>query len=228
MYRDVTQETADCVVSDFLNIGVYICSTDEFALIPMGVFIEKDKRVIERALRVPLRESMIGGTNLLGVLTVANSNGILLPGNLVTDLEVEELKIQYGDKVDVLDSKITALGNVMAVNNNGALVSSEFTKKDITKIEDVLGVPVVKRDISGLSIVGSMCIITSRGALVSPLASDEEIEEIASIFGVNAEICTVNRGYAFISSGLVANAKGALCGLDTTGIERARIINTLF
>jgi len=228
MYRDVTQRTADCVVSDFLNIGVYIRSTDEFALVPNGIFIEKDKNVIERALRVPLREAMIGGTNLLGVLTVANSEGILLPGNLVTDLEVEELTIQLGDKVGVIDSKITALGNVIVVNNKGAIVSSEFTKNNIKIIEDVLGVPVAKMDIAGLSIVGSMCIVTSRGALVSPLASDEEIEEISSIFGVNVDICTVNRGYAFISSGLVANAKGALCGLDTTGIERARIIDTLF
>jgi translation initiation factor 6 len=228
MYRDVTQRTADCVISDFLNIGVYIRSTDEFALVPTGIFSEKDMKVIERTLRVPLRETMIGGTNLLGVLTVANSNGILLPGNLVTDLEVEELTSQYGEQVGVLDSKITALGNVITVNNKGALVSSKFARKDIAKIEDVLGVPVVKRNLSGISIVGSMCIATSRGALVSPLASDEEIEEIISIFGVNADICTVNRGYAFISSGLVANAKGALCGLDTTGIERARIIDTLF
>lgn len=227
LHKDTEQGSANCVVSDLLNIGVYILATNEFALVPPGFFNEKDKKMVKNALRVPLVESMIGGTSLLGVLAVANSSVLLLP-QIATDLEIEELQTQLGIEVCLLDSKITALGNVIVVNDKGALVSSVFNKKDIRAIEDALGVTAAQRDLAGISVVGAMCIVTSRGALVSPLASDEEVEQISSIFGVKSDICTVNRGYAYISTGLTANTGGGLCGADTTGIERARIIDTLF
>lgn len=226
LHKDAEQGSANCVVSDLLNIGVYILATNEFALVPPGFFNKKDKKMVKNALRVPLVESMIGGTSLLGVLAVANSNVLLLP-QIATDLEIEELQVQLGIEVYLLDSKITALGNVIVVNDKGALVSSVFNKKDIQAIEDALGVTVAQKDLAGISVVGAMCVVTSKGALVSPLASDEEVEQISSIFKVNTDICTINRGYAYISTGLTANARGGLCGADTTGIERARIIDIL-
>ncbi|MFQ6124361.1 MAG: translation initiation factor IF-6 [Candidatus Heimdallarchaeota archaeon] len=227
MHKDTEQRSAYCIVSDLLNVGVYILATDEFALVPPGFFNKKDKKKVKNALRVPLVESMIGGTSLLGVLAVATSRVLLLP-QIATDLEIEELQAQLGIEVCVLDSKITALGNVIVVNDKGALVSSVFNKKDIHAIEDMLGVTVAQRNLAGISVVGAMCVVTSRGALVSPLASDDEVKQISCIFEVKTDICTVNRGYAYISTGLTANAGGGLCGADTTGIERARIIDILF
>jgi len=226
--RHIEQGLANCYVADRLNIGVYILPTNEFALIPSGFFEEKDKKVIERALQTPLIETMIGGTSLLGILAVANSKSLLLPRSLVTDLEIEELEIQLGEKVGTLNTKITALGNVIVANQNGAIISPEFTPNDVRIIEDTFEIPVTQRDIAGISVVGAMCVVTSKGALVSPLASDEEVELISNVFGVKTDICTVNRGYAFISTGLAANNKGALCGKDTTGIERARILDILY
>jgi len=226
--RHIEQGLANCYVADRLNIGVYILPTNEFALIPSGFFEEKDKKVIERALQTPLIEAMIGGTSLLGILAVANSKSLLLPRSLVTDLEIEELEIQLGEKVGTLNTKITALGNVIVANQNGAIISPEFTPNDVRIIEDTFEIPVTQRDIAGISVVGAMCVVTSKGALVSPLASDEEVELISNVFGVKTDICTVNRGYAFISTGLAANNKGALCGKDTTGIERARILDILY
>ena len=69
-----------------------------------------------------------------------------------------------------------------------------------------------------------------RGLVASPLLSDEEIETIKTILGFPSSrviISTINMGNPIIRSGLVANNKGILVGNKTSGVELARIYNTL-
>ena len=58
-------------------------------------------------------------------MTVMNNNGILVPST-ASDEEIQILKQASGLNVDRLNSKFTAIGNLISTNDNGALISPLF------------------------------------------------------------------------------------------------------
>ena len=59
------------------NIGVFVLSTDDIAIVPYGLLDEKAD-IIKEALEVDIIKSSIAGSNLIGSLAVANSKGIVV------------------------------------------------------------------------------------------------------------------------------------------------------
>lgn len=207
------------------SIGVFCLATDSYVILPPDV-IDKTVRIVEEVLRVPVIQTRIGDSVLIGALAVGNSNGILLPYYANSD-EISLLKSKLKVNVEVLPSKKTALGNIILVNNYAAAVHPKLEDKAKHLIEDVLGVEVFNCMIAGMPIIGAAALITNKGGLVHPLASEDELKNISEIFKVNVDVGTVNAGYPFVGVGAVANSYGALVGLATTGPELAHIERTL-
>ncbi len=208
------------------NIGLYGTATDEFLLAPPGGLGEE----VGQVLGVPVIETTIGNTTLVGLFTVANSNAILLP-KIVSKRGLEHIKKQAREKridanIVVLDTRHTALGNLVCANNKGALVSP-LLEKHKKQIEDFLGVEVVVTRITGLNIVGSVCVTTDKGFLMTMHAEDEDYETAARALKVEGDIGTVNFGSPFVRSGVIANTKGLVVGSQTTGPELVRIQEAL-
>ncbi|OYT53405.1 MAG: translation initiation factor 6, partial [Candidatus Hecatellales archaeon ex4484_218] len=122
------------------NIGVFSLATDKFAIFPVGLTQRKIER-IKNVLKVEVVCLDLAESKLIGVLAEANSNGIILPF-YVSDEEVDFLKKNLGINVERIESKKTAFGNLVLANDQGALVSPILSKKEVKKIEDVLGVEV--------------------------------------------------------------------------------------
>lgn len=207
------------------NVGAFGIATDRFVFVSSNMS-EKSLSTIEKTFNLPLVQSTIATLDTVGFMTIANSNGILVPYT-TTDEELAELR-NYDDlKIDWIDSKLTALGNIILANDNGAICHPEFDQAAVKKIEDVLDVEVVKGTVARLPIVGANTIATNHGAVVHPLATDKEIENISELLNIHVDVGTVNRGSPYTHLGIIANIDGMVAGSETTGVELAHISQVL-
>lgn len=206
------------------NVGIFILTTDDLAIVPYNILDEKID-IIKEALDVDIIKSSVAGSNLVGSLTVANSNGIILP-QLVFEREVEYFK-DMGLNVAILPDKYTALGNIIAANDNGAIVSPYLSSESIKTIEKTLDVNVESTAICGSDIIGSLITVTNKGFLVSKNASEDEVNLARDIFNVEGDIGTVGHGNHLVGACTISNSNGAIVAKESTGPEMARVEEAL-
>ncbi len=199
------------------NIGVFVKANDSIILIPHG-FAETKSEKLAEYLQVREVRASIAGTRLLGPMSVMNNNGMLLP-SIASDDEVESIRQATQLKVERASSRFTAIGNLVAANDNGAVVSSLLRGELDQQIQEVLGVPVHSMTIGGFVQTGSMITTTNVGAGVTPRATEEEVRMISEALQVPADAVTVNGGMPFPSSGIVANSESVVVGTLTSGPE---------
>ena len=198
------------------NIGIFVRANDSVMLIPQG-FAETKSDKLAEYLQVRPVQTSIAGTRLIGPMSVMNNNGILLPA-LADDEEVAWLRQSTGLRVERLSSKFTAVGNLIAANDNGALVSPLLEEAE-SQVQDVLGVPTHSIGISGFVQTGAVVVATNAGAAVHPKATEDEVKAVSEALQVPAEPLTINGGVPFLSSGIVGNTKTVIVGSLTSGPE---------
>jgi translation initiation factor 6 len=206
------------------NVGVF-CRTNENVCFMMRHLTKKLKKKISITLGVKLIESTIAESSIIGSLLSINSHGAV-----ITDLADEEIKekiVDEGLNIFVINDKINAAGNIILVNDYGALVHPDFKDTTIKKMKEIFKVPVERGTIGSLKTVGMAAVVTNKGLLCHPKINSEEQIKLEKIFDVEVMIGTVNHGVPLIGSGLVANTKGAIIGGLTTGIEMGRIEEAL-
>jgi translation initiation factor 6 len=208
-----------------VNVGAFGIITDKFVFTSPNMS-EKSMDMIERTFNLPLIQTTIATTDIIGIMSVANSQGILVPYTTTSD-ELKVLKHSSDIKVDWIESKMTALGNIVLANDNGAICHPEFNAKARKKITDILDVEVIPGTIARLPIVGASTLATNKGAVVHPMVTDKEINQVAQLLKVNVEVGTINRGSPYTRLGVLANVDGMIAGSETTGVELAHISQVL-
>lgn len=199
------------------NIGIYTSANDEHVFIPSGL-TEPKVQALTKHLKVDHITTSVGNTRVMGILMVVNNHGLLLPHTSYPD-EVEFLKKSTGLNVEVLDTKHNALGNMMSVNDKGAIVSPLIERENIKKIEQALDVEVIQKRIAGYNQVGAMMCANSEGGIIHPETDEEDLKTFSNVMGVDFEPATINGGIPFISSGTLINNKTIIVGSFTTGPE---------
>ncbi|MHA1681716.1 MAG: translation initiation factor IF-6 [Promethearchaeota archaeon] len=212
-------------------IGISCCITDAYYILP-GNVKEHVLKATSEIFNVPRITLDISIRMLVGVMFVGNSKGLLIPNHLSPNDEekvLDAMSVVPGVEVRVLEeSKLNALGNLVATNDHGAVISRKFEDDVIAPIEETLKVPVVKKNLSSSPLVGTRIVANSHGCVVSPLATNEEAESLKSIFKVdNVDFTTVCLGMEAIRVGMLANSHGAIVGDSTSGPEMARISDVL-
>ena len=207
------------------NIGVFLKGNDKFLLVPKGLAQTKADKLCAD-LQVSAVPASIGESRLLGPLISMNSNGILVL-RLAEDAEVHELKSATGINVSRLESKLTAVGNLVVANDRFALVSPVLDHAALSQVRDFLGTEVERMPIGEYYQVGSFVVATNNGAAVYPGLDDREVGRIGSLLGVEAYPTSVNSGVPYVASGLVANSRNAIAGTQTTGPELVFITRAL-
>jgi translation initiation factor 6 len=177
-------------------------------------------------LKVKLVYTTISGSVLIGALSCANSNGMLLP-NSVRDEELTEIRNVFDGTITIMETKKTAYGNIVLASDKGAIADPRIKEDDIKKIADTLGVEVLQTEIAGLPYVGSLATVTNKGVLAHPLLKDEERIILEQAFKVPVEVGTINCGIPYVGTGLLANSRGAVAGSMTTGPEMFIIGNAM-
>jgi translation initiation factor 6 len=199
------------------NVGIYAKCNDSFVFIPNGFAITKVKNLCE-FLKTDHVFTSVANTRLLGVLMVMNNNGILLPRNSLEE-EVVHLKKSTGLNVDILDTKHTAIGNLLCVNDKGGIMSPLIPSEYVKKVEDVLGIEVIRKKVAGYYQSGAMAKANSHGGIIHPATEEEDVKTISQVLGVELEPATINGGSPFVSSGILANNKSMVVGSLTNGPE---------
>ena len=211
-----------------MNIGLLARTSDKFCLV--GNFVmDKTVKKMEEYLDVDVIKTTIANTDLIGIFCAMNSNGMLLP-KIVNERELDffaKLKKEFDLNVVVLPSKFTALGNLIAANDKGAIISNVFSKVSKAKIEDCLDIEAEYSTVAKQIVVGSLSVVTNKGCLLHRDADENEMKKIEEILKVKVDIGTANFGSPFVGSCVTANSKGAVVGEQTTGPEIVRLAETL-
>jgi len=207
------------------NIGVFLKGNEKFLLVPKGLAQTKTDKLCAD-LEVSAVPASIGESRLLGPLVSMNGNGILV-SRLAEEVEIHEIKAATGMNVAKLDSKLTAVGNLVVANDRCALVSPALDHRALSQVRDVLGTEAERTPIGEYHQVGSFVVATNNGAAVYPGLNEEEVRRIGSLLGVDAYPTSVNSGVPFVASGLIANSRNAIVGSQTTGPELVFITRAL-
>lgn len=206
------------------NLGVYVSVNDDIAIAPFNL-PEVMESNLEEALNVKVIRTSIAGSNLVGALTVGNSNGFIV-SPYANNREIKVLEDE-GLNVAKMPGKYTAVGNIMAVNDHGAIVSPDIEEEAIDVLEDTLKVPVKLSPIAGFNIIGSLAVVTNKGALVHRDTIPTEMDFIEDIFKVQGDIGTVGKGISLVGACSIANSYGVIVSEGTTGPEMARVEEAL-
>ncbi|KAG9049359.1 Eukaryotic translation initiation factor 6 [Tulasnella sp. UAMH 9824] len=203
------------------DIGVFAKLTNSYCLTAVGGSTNFHS-VFESELAdvVPVVQTTIGGTRIIGRLTAGNRHGLLVPAS-TTDQELQHLRNALPDTVALqrVEERLSALGNVIAANDYVALVHPDIDRETEEIIADVLKVEVFRQTLADNVLVGSYCAITNQGGLVHPKTSINDQDELSTLLQIPLMAGTVNRGSDVIGAGLVVNDWCAFTGFDTTATE---------
>lgn len=200
-------------------IGIFTSATEKYAFVPFDA-PKKLTISLEEILEVETIKCSVGmGSTLLGAYVRGNSNGILVPSDS-TDSEIKEFK-KLGLNVEVIDAPQNALGNIVAANDNAAIIN-ENLKSYKKQISNCLNVEVFETPL----IAGANMVVTNKGLLLN---SDYEsmLKKFEEIFKVRGNIGTANFGVPYVGICMIANSKGFLIGDKTSGYELGRIEDAL-
>jgi translation initiation factor 6 len=200
-------------------IGVFGCVTEKIGLFPLQLE-RKETRKLEDFFGVEVIKTSIAGSSLIGSLVKGNSKGFVLP-ETTEEKEMEFLSSQ-GIKVKKVNG-LTALGNLLALNDFGGIASLLIEKKVLKEIKKFFGVPFKQMNVANSEVVGSCIAATNKGFVVHPEIKEKELKDIESLLKVKGVPSTANYGNPFIANDVLANSKGVLIGEYTSNAEMLMI-----
>lgn len=211
------------------EVGVFATLTNSYALVAIGAS-ENFYSIFEAEVQdaIPIVHTTIAGTRIIGRMTAGNKKGLLVPTS-TTDQELQHLRNSIEDHVKIqrIEERLSALGNVIACNDHVALVHPDIERETEEIIADVLGVEVFRQTIADNVLTGSYMALSNRGGLVHPKTPVLDQDELASLLGVPVVAGSVNRGSSVIGAGMVVNDWLAVTGNDTTATELS-VVESLF
>jgi translation initiation factor 6 len=194
-------------------IGLLGFATDKYCLI--GCENKQKLNKIENILNVKCVTSRILATNLLGIFCVGNSNGIITT-NTIYEYEKENLEKHF--KVLILDSRYTAIGNLILMNDKGCIIS-KLLEKHVEEIAKFFKIPCEVYE-GNDKLIGAIAVANNHGCIVGKEINTSQIERVLK---VNVGFSTANFGSSYVGSCIITNSNGFVVGENTTGIELNQI-----
>jgi len=195
-------------------IGMYVRANEDYAII--GVRDHKAEEVIKEELGVKVLRCTVLGSELVGAMLALNSRGAIVSSLI---LEKELKKLEKHIEVYRVNSKMTCMGNVILMNDRGAIVHPEVEEEVLDVLKDEFNLKVVRGTVGGIKTVGMAAVVTNSGGLLNPNANEWEVKRIEETLEIETVTGTVNFGSDMVGTGVVANSKGYVAGKDTTGFE---------
>lgn len=200
------------------NIGLYGYASDKYCLLGCS---PKGLKKIKAALKVPVHAFTFMNTQFAGMFSAGNSRGIVA-SKLV--YEIRRLE----EKMDILalDTRYTALGNLVLMNDKG-IILSPLLRRHKNEISKFFGLPCEISKVAGLNVVGSAGIATNKGCLLHAKAREKEAALVSKTLGVPVDTGTVSFGSYYVKSGIIANSNGAAVSGSSSGVELGKISEAL-
>ena len=200
-------------------IGVYGSVSNEYGLFPK-MLTKAQEKIAQETLEIEVIKADLGEAFVNGAISKLYKNKVVLAKSSMS----KDVKFLEKQGLDVLQlNSYLAVGNLIAINDNGLLLSPEFSKKAIKDISEFFGKKAESFNVGNISLVGSAIALNNTSIAVFPHVSGEEFAELKKIFKAEGNIATVNYGDGLVANGLLINDKGVLMGKKTTGYEIIRL-----
>ncbi len=121
---------------------------------------------------------------------------------------------------------MNAAGNILLASDSLTLAHPDMPEQMAEEIGDLLKTPVHRTTIAGIKTVGMAAVASARGIMVHPRTTRHELTGLESLTDLPIGTGSVNMGSGLVGTGLIANARGYVAGLETTGFELGRIEDT--
>ena len=200
-------------------VGVFACVTEEIGLFPFEMQ-KKEIKKMEEFFEIEAIQTSIAGSSLIGALSKGNSKGFVLPE--IAEREEVKMLEKKGIKVKVVKG-VNALGNLIALNDFGIVLSPLIPEKTAKEIISFYGIPHAISRIARTEIVGSCVVATNKGMIVHPNTTADELKNVEKVLKVKGAVTTANYGDPFIANDILANSKAAVVGEQTSPFEMLRI-----
>jgi translation initiation factor 6 len=200
---------------DVPHIGILCKASDRLCVVP-SEFSPKMTAVIKKTLDVEVIPTTICNTSLIGAMLILNSHGAVVT-EFAYDSELKKLKERL--PLVTISDRFNAIGNNVLANDTHGLAHPQLSEETIEILESSLMIEVAQGTIAGLKTVGSAAVVTNKGLFLHPKTTEQELDFLKDFFKLPTYLGTVNFGFPYVGSGIVANSKGASVGRDTTGIE---------
>ena len=214
-------DTVDIFGSD--QIGIHLATVGDVIFHPPEL-TKPVKDVIDKVIGLESCELTIGGSNLIGALLAGNSKGMAV-ADIATEKDIDTLTA-FGDVV-VMEGGVNTAGNLLLVNENGAVASPSIPAEGLEIISEVMAVNVAATTIAGQDVVGSLGVCNDQGILLHPDVTPEEVLLIEEVLKIPPMVGTACFGSPYVGAGICASNNGALAGSETTGPEMNRIEDAL-
>lgn len=209
------------------EVGAYLTLSNNYCLV--GELRSKNtlKYLLEN-LDMPVVETKINATSVIGSLSRGNKHGLLLPST-TTDQELYHIRNSLPENVVAkrINERLNALGNNILCNDKVCLVHGEIEKETEEEIHDILKVDVFRQNIGSGPLVGKYAALNNQGMLVHPDTREDSMKELSDLLCVNVMAGTVNSGCSRIGGGLVVNDWTCFAGRETSNIELS-VIESVF
>jgi translation initiation factor 6 len=214
-------DTADIFGSD--QVGIHLATVGNVLLHPLEL-PQLVLDILETTLQLEMHAISVGGSNLIGALVAGNSRGMAV-ADIATESDIDMLT-SFGDVV-VMEGGVNTAGNLLLVNEQGAIASPSIPTDGLEIMAEVMGVQVAATTIAGQDVVGSLGVTNDQGVLLHPDVTPDEVVLIESVLGVAPMVGTVAFGSPYVGAGVCANNNGAVAGTETTGPELNRLEDAL-
>src|SRR3989338_2046241 len=199
-------------IMGYAQVGVFCATNDEITLVPLSTpahFVSTVKKV----LGTDVIKMNLCNSQLLGLFSTCSNSEIIIP-HIAQQHEIDTLKDNF-KKVIVSDSALTAIGNLVVMNDNVTLVSSDL------KNHNQLNAKPFK--LKATVLIGSGIVATNQAFIAHPETTDAELEQLKDLLKVEGDVGTVNFGNPYVRAGLLANSNGIIAGNLSSGPELNRI-----
>ena len=197
-------------------VGLYILPLDTAVLVGPEVS-KKDRRIVEKVFNLPIIQTTIAGTGLVGIFAATNGRTLVVPDIIFPHEEsvLEEAGIPFYK----IKTNLTCLGNNVVVSKKGVLLNSDFEEDALTQLQEAFNLPFKIYSLNEIKTIGSFIVCNSTHGLCSHDFSDEQISELESFLGIKLTTGTVNLGSTQVKSGLAVNDHGFIIGELSGGPE---------
>jgi translation initiation factor 6 len=214
-------DTADIFGSD--QVGIHLAAVGNVLFHPLEL-PKQVLEIMENCLQMEMQALSIGGSNLIGALVAGNSRGMAV-ADIATETDIDTLTA-FADVV-VMEGGVNTAGNLLMVNERGAIASPSIPQAGLEIIADVMGVQVAATTVAGQDVVGSLGVCNDQGVLLHPDVTPEEVALIQDVLGVPPMVGTIAFGSPYVGAGVCATNTGAIAGSETTGPELNRMEDAL-